>query len=120
MGMWPWERSHLMTLLGLTLDGGIPGNISPPPHTAVEPAPRNNAGNNQELCGSRSPDAADTNLANEFHMKPGISGSFPPCLCITTRVMHVVKLDTVEPWASMQKELSRERNDGSGDYLACI
>ena len=44
-----------------------------------------------------------TNLANEFHMNPGISGSFPPCLCITTRVMHVAKSDTVEPWASMQK-----------------
>ena len=61
MDMRRWGRSHPMDLLGLTLNGRIPGNISPPPpHTTVEPAPRNNAGNNQEQCGSRSLDAADT------------------------------------------------------------
>lgn len=48
-----------------------PGKYYFTPSQHRRPCSLDNANGKQELCGSPSPDAADTGLANELHMDPG-------------------------------------------------
>jgi len=80
-----------------------PGKYYFTPSQHRRPCSLDNANGKQELCGSRSPDAADTGLANELPMDPGVRGSFPRCRRLATRVMHAAKSSTVEPCACVKK-----------------